>query len=63
MVFIVLGLGSILFAISIDKPELNSGIPKNNGSLKCKVEPVIEAPTPGINFYNGQMFFHSLIFS
>ncbi|XP_019874648.2 sorting nexin-29 [Aethina tumida] len=38
------GLGSILFAISIDKPELNSGIPHRNEHLRSKVEPIISAP-------------------
>ncbi|XP_008198522.1 sorting nexin-29 isoform X2 [Tribolium castaneum] len=38
------GVGSILFAISIDKPELNSGIPPRIDSIKSKAEPIIEAP-------------------
>ncbi|RZC38128.1 sorting nexin-29, partial [Asbolus verrucosus] len=40
------GVGSILFAISIDKPELNSGIPQRIENLKSKAEPIIEAPIP-----------------
>lgn len=38
------GVGSILFAISIDKPELNSGIPPRIENFKSKAEPIIEAP-------------------
>lgn len=38
------GLGSILFAISIDKPELNSSSPHNIESPIYYTEPVIEAP-------------------
>lgn len=41
------GLISILFAVSIDKPELNSDIPRRPDSFKAKIEPVIEAPPPG----------------
>nr|CAI5849692.1 unnamed protein product [Callosobruchus analis] len=41
------GLTSILFAISIDKPELNSGIARRPTALKVKAEPIIEAPIPG----------------
>ncbi|CAH1999940.1 unnamed protein product [Acanthoscelides obtectus] len=40
------GLASILFAISIDKPELNSGIARRPAALKAKAEPIIEAPIP-----------------
>ncbi|KAJ8942205.1 hypothetical protein NQ318_021092 [Aromia moschata] len=40
------GLGSILFAISIDKPELNSGISYRPETFKGKKEPIIEAPIP-----------------
>lgn len=47
MLFFI-GLGSILFAISIDKPELNSGITHRPDCLKSKAEPIIEAPIPGI---------------
>lgn len=47
-IFIFLGLGSILFAISIDKPELNSGIIQKTCHIKNKFEPVIEPPIPGI---------------
>ncbi|KAJ3640532.1 hypothetical protein Zmor_003825 [Zophobas morio] len=38
------GVGSILFAINIDKPELNSGIQPRIENFKSKAEPVIEAP-------------------
>lgn len=38
------GVGSILFAISIDKPDLNSGIPPRVDKLRSKAEPIIEAP-------------------
>ncbi|CAH0555655.1 unnamed protein product [Brassicogethes aeneus] len=38
------GLCSILFAVSIDKPELNSGIAHRNDHLRSKAEPIIEAP-------------------
>lgn len=44
----VLGLNSILFAVSIDRPELNSGNPTQNiQRLKTRAEPIIEAPIPG----------------
>ncbi|KAJ8932768.1 hypothetical protein NQ314_014470 [Rhamnusium bicolor] len=40
-------LGPILFAVSIDKPELNSGITLNRlEAFKNKVEPIIEVPIP-----------------
>lgn len=48
MIACVLGLGSILFAISIDKPELNSGITHKADTFKTKAEPIIEAPIPGM---------------
>ncbi|CAH1154253.1 unnamed protein product [Phaedon cochleariae] len=38
------GLNSILFAINIDKPELNSGVAYRPDTHKNKVEPIIEAP-------------------
>ncbi|KAH0808928.1 hypothetical protein GEV33_013862 [Tenebrio molitor] len=38
------GVGSILFAVSIDKPELNSGVSHRIENLKSKAEPIIEAP-------------------
>lgn len=38
------GVGSILFAVNIDKPDLNSGIPPRVDKLKSKAEPIIEAP-------------------
>ncbi|XP_018563176.1 sorting nexin-29 [Anoplophora glabripennis] len=40
------GLGSILFAVSIDKPELNSGITHRPEIFKSKAEPIIQAPVP-----------------
>ncbi|KAG5865004.1 hypothetical protein JTB14_035943 [Gonioctena quinquepunctata] len=40
------GLNSILFAVSIDKPELNSDITPRPEAQKSKVEPIIEAPIP-----------------
>ncbi|XP_056637867.1 sorting nexin-29 [Diorhabda sublineata] len=40
------GLNSILFAINIDKAELNSGVSLRRETIKCKVEPIIEAPIP-----------------
>ncbi|KAF5296667.1 hypothetical protein FQR65_LT10207 [Abscondita terminalis] len=39
------GLGSILFAVSIDKPELNSqSISQKSERLRVQAEPIIEAP-------------------
>lgn len=40
------GLNSILFAINIDKAELNSGVSLRRETVKCKAEPIIEAPIP-----------------
>ncbi|XP_050512824.1 sorting nexin-29 isoform X1 [Diabrotica virgifera virgifera] len=40
------GLNSILFAISIDKPEFNSGVTLRKEVYRCKAEPIIEAPIP-----------------
>ncbi|KAJ8980466.1 hypothetical protein NQ317_013219 [Molorchus minor] len=40
------GLGSILFAININKPELNSGIAYRPEAFKPKKELIIEAPVP-----------------
>lgn len=41
------GLNSILFAVSIDKPELNStATTQHINRLKSKPEPIIEAPIP-----------------
>lgn len=48
------GLASILFAVSIDKPELNSGAPHRLDTLKTKAEPIISVPAPGkclLSFY------------
>lgn len=42
------GLCSILFAISIDKPEHNSGLlAQKMDKIKTKAEPIIEAPIIG----------------
>lgn len=42
------GLNSILFAVGIDKPELNSPATADSSNrLKSKPEPVIEAPVSG----------------
>ncbi|CAH1181326.1 unnamed protein product [Phyllotreta striolata] len=43
------GLNCILFAISIDKPELNSGVSLHRNNCTFKPEPVIEAPLRVIN--------------
>ncbi|KAF7273900.1 hypothetical protein GWI33_013417 [Rhynchophorus ferrugineus] len=40
------GLGSILFAISIDKPEFNSSVIPRGGFIGLPVEPIIEVPVP-----------------
>ncbi|XP_030750576.1 sorting nexin-29 isoform X2 [Sitophilus oryzae] len=40
------GLGSILFAMSIDKPEFNSSIIPRTNSISFCVEPIIKAPIP-----------------
>ncbi|XP_076251587.1 sorting nexin-29 isoform X2 [Rhynchophorus ferrugineus] len=40
------GLGSILFAISIDKPEFNSSVIPRAGFIGLPVEPIIEVPVP-----------------
>ncbi|XP_074026375.1 sorting nexin-29 [Leptinotarsa decemlineata] len=40
------GLNSILFAISIDKPDLNSGVTPRPEVHKNKVEPIIETTVP-----------------
>ncbi|GJQ71649.1 hypothetical protein Trydic_g11346 [Trypoxylus dichotomus] len=46
------GLGSILFAISIDKSELNAGnATEKMDKLKAMVEPIIEAPIPDNNVH------------
>lgn len=45
------GLGAILFAINIDKPELNSGnILQKMDKLALRPEPIIEAPIVGMIF-------------
>lgn len=42
------GLGSILFAVSINKPELNGGTSAQRSErLKSHPEPIIEAPIRG----------------
>ncbi|KAI4461196.1 sorting nexin-29-related [Holotrichia oblita] len=46
------GLGSILFAISIDKSELNVGnATEKMDKLKAMVEPIIQAPIPDNNVH------------
>lgn len=40
------GVASILFAINIDKPELNNSITNRSESFQTKPEPIIEAPIP-----------------
>lgn len=47
-ILVVLGLNSILFAVSIDRPELNSSSSTQHiQKFKTKAEPIIEAPIPG----------------
>ncbi|CAH1111496.1 unnamed protein product [Psylliodes chrysocephalus] len=43
------GLNCILFAISIDKPELNSGVSHRRDIYSSKTEPIIEAPIRDTN--------------
>lgn len=43
----ILGLGSILFAISIDKLEFNASITPRPGLMNYCEEPVIQVPVPG----------------
>lgn len=40
------GLGSILFAISIDKPEFNSSVVPRSNAISLKEEPIIQVPIP-----------------
>ena len=45
------GLGAILFAVNIDKPELNSGsVLQKMDKLAPRPEPIIEAPIVGMIF-------------
>lgn len=47
------GLGSILFAINIDKLEHTSGILNQKlERIKSKVEPIIEAPVTGKSLFD-----------
>lgn len=43
----ILGLGSILFAISIDKLEFNVSITPRPVLMNYREEPVIQVPVPG----------------